>query len=317
MSIPTEWRSRLALPLIAAPMFLISGPQMVIECCRNGVIGSFPTPNARTPAILREWLLQISQTLTEKDAPWAVNLVVHRSNDRLSQDLELVEEFKPPLVITALGSPKAVIERVQRYGGRVLADVNSLKYAREAAKAGADGLILVSAGSGGHTGQMNGFAMVGAVREFFDGILVLAGGLMTGASVRSAELLGADLASMGTRFIPCQESLADEHYRKMLVESGFEDLVLSNQVTGVAANWLRQSLDLVDITDDNPGKSTVIDFADPKGAKRRWTQVRSAGHGVDAIKRSEPARELIAGLVNDYWQAVRRPAFICTEETLK
>ncbi|MBM7062968.1 nitronate monooxygenase [Pseudomonas sp. UL073] len=309
MSLPAEWRARLKLPLIAAPMFLISGPQMVIECCRNGVIGSFPAPNARTPAILEEWLQQISQSLTDADAPWAVNLVVHRTNDRLPLDLELVEKYRPPLVITALGSPKAVIERVQAYGGRVLADVNSLKYAREAAKAGVDGLILVSAGAGGHTGQMNGFAMVSAVREFFDGTLVLGGGLMSGASIRSAELLGADLASMGTRFIPCLESQADARYREMLVTSGFEDLVLSNRITGVPANWLRPSLELAGIGAEDLAQETPIDFTDPKGAARRWTQVWSAGHGVGAIQRSEPARELIAGLAEDYWRAVRRPAF--------
>jgi len=273
MSLPNEWRARLQLPLIAAPMFLISGPQMVIECCRNGVIGSFPAPNARTPEILEQWLQQISGSLTKDDAPWAVNLVVHRTNDRLAEDLKLVEKYQPPLVITALGSPKAVVERIQAYGGRVLADVNSLKYAKEAAKAGVDGLILVTAGAGGHTGQMNGFAMVSAVREFFTGILVLGGGLMTGAAIRAAELLGADLACMGTRFIPCLESQAEERYRQMLVTSGFEDLVLSSQVTGVPANWLRQSLELAGVSTENPPQQTRIDFADPKGAARR-----DAGH---------------------------------------
>ncbi|MCY1486369.1 putative enoyl-[acyl-carrier-protein] reductase II [compost metagenome] len=309
MTLPLDWQARLALPLIAAPMFLISGPEMVIECCRNGVIGSFPTPNARTPEILEDWMQQIGTALTERDAPWAVNLVVHRTNDRLPLDLALVEKYRPPLVITALGSPRAVIERVQAYGGRVLADVNSLHYAREAARAGVDGLILVSAGAGGHTGKMNGFAMVSAVREFFDGLLVLGGGLMTGASIRAAELLGADLASMGTRFIPTLESLASEPYRQMLVESGYEDLVLSNRITGVDANWLKPSLELAGIGSQELAAETSIDFTDPKGAARRWTQVWSAGHGVGTIRRSEPARELIASLAEEYWTAVRQPPF--------
>lgn len=309
MALPQDWQDRLNLPLISAPMFLISSPEMVIECCRNGVIGSFPTPNARTPEILESWMQQISSSLSDKDAPWAVNLVVHRTNDRLPIDLELVEKYRPPVVITALGSPRAVIERVQAYGGRVLADVNSLHYAREAVKAGVDGLILVTAGAGGHTGKMNGFAMVSAVREFFDGILVLGGGLMSGGSVRAAELLGADLASMGTRFIACEESQANDAYRQMLVDSNFDDLVLSNRITGVDANWLRPSLELAGIGAQELAAETAIDFTDPKGAARRWTKVWSAGHGVGSIQRSEPARELIAGLAEEYWSAVRQPSF--------
>lgn len=308
MSLPKEW-SGLTLPLIAAPMFLISGPRMVIESCRSGVIGSFPTPNARTPDILEEWLKEISGSLTPQDAPWAVNLVVHRTNNRLPIDLDLVTRYKPPIVITALGSPKGVIDAVHSYGGRVLADVNSLKYARESAKAGVDGLVLVGAGAGGHTGTMNGFAMVAAVREFFNGILVLGGGLMSGASIRAAELVGADLALMGTRFIPAEESLANDDYRRMLAESSFEDLVLTHKVTGVPAYWIRQSLEAAGISLEDIESDTSIDFADPKGDARRWTRVWSAGHGVGEIQSSEPLSAIVASLIEDYWHAVDKPAF--------
>jgi len=308
MNLPVEWRN-LTVPLIAAPMFLISGPKMVIECCRNGVVGSFPTPNARTPEILEEWLEEITSSLTEHDAPWAVNLVVHQTNNRLPIDLELVKKYKPPIVITALGSPKAVIEAVHEYGGRVLADVNSLAYARKAVDAGVDGLVLVGAGAGGHTGYMTGFALVPAIREFFDGIVVLGGGLMTGASIRSAELLGADMALMGTRFIPCHESLANDDYRKMLLEVSFEDLILTNKITGVPAYWIKQSLALAGVSLEEITSEVSINFTDPKGDARRWTKVWSAGHGVGAIRKIEPVGSLIESLVDNYWDAVNAPPF--------
>ncbi|UAW97582.1 nitronate monooxygenase [Halopseudomonas nanhaiensis] len=308
MAIPNEWTG-LAIPLIAAPMFLISGPDMVIQACRNGIIGSFPTPNARTPEVLEEWLQQITGALTEGDAPWAVNLVVHSTNNRLPIDLELVKKYKPPIVITALGSPKGVIDAVHSYGGRVLADVNSLKFARLAAQAGVDGLVLVGAGAGGHTGTMNGFAMVAAVREFFDGILVLGGGMMNGESIRAAELIGADLALMGTRFIPAEESMANDDYRRMLADSTFEDLILTHKVTGVPAYWLKQSLELAGISLDSIQSDTSIDFADPKGDGRRWTRVWSAGHGVGSIRKSEPLAHIARSLIDGYQAAIEKPAF--------
>lgn len=311
MALPYEWKG-LEIPLIAAPMFLISGPDIVIEACRNGIIGSFPTPNARTPEVLEEWLEKISGSLTERDAPWAVNLVVHSTNTRLPLDLELVKKYQPPIVITALGSPKGVIDAVHSYGGRVLADVNSLKYARESAKAGVDGLVLVGAGAGGHTGNMNGFAMVAAVREFFDGILVLGGGMMNGESIRAAELIGADLALMGTRFIPAEESMANADYRQMLTEATFEDLVLTHKVTGVPAYWLRQSLELAGISLDSIRNDLSIDFTDPGSDKQRWTKVWSAGHGVGSIHKSEPLAHIAQSLIAGYRAATEKPAFALT-----
>ncbi len=308
MALPDEWKG-LAIPLIAAPMFLVSGPDIVIEACRNGIIGSFPTPNARTPEVLEEWLEKISSSLTDRDAPWAVNLVVHSTNTRLPIDLELVKKYQPPIVITALGSPKGVIDAVHSYGGRVLADVNSLQYARESAKAGVDGLVLVGAGAGGHTGTMNGFAMVAAVREFFDGILVLGGGMMNGESIRAAELIGADLALMGTRFIPAEESMANADYRQMLTDSTFEDLVLTHKVTGVPAYWLKQSLELAGISLDSIRSDLNIDFTDPRGDKQRWTKVWSAGHGVGSIHKSEPLAHIARSLIDGYRAATEKPAF--------
>jgi nitronate monooxygenase len=300
MTLPDWWRQRLKLPLIAAPMFLISGPDLVIAACKAGVTGCFPTPNARDTTILDQWLSRISAEVTEADAPWAVNLVVHRTNNRLEDDLALCERYRAPIVITALGSPESVIERVHGWGGIVLADVNSLKFAERAARMGVDGLVLVGAGAGGHTGQMAGFAFVPAVREFFDGILVLGGGITTGGGIAAAEALGADMAAMGTRFIATQESMASDGYREMLVSSTVDDLVLSRGITGVPANWLRPSIEAAGMDLGKLETDVVIDFTDPKGDARRWSTVWSAGHGVGAIKKVESAADLITGLAAQY-----------------
>lgn len=305
MSLPIEWRHRLKLPLLIAPMFLVSTVDLVLAACRSGAIGSFPTGNARTLQDLDDWLKRISTGLSHKDAPWAVNLVVHRTYDRLDEDLALVEKYRPPLVITALGSPTSVIERIHGFGGRVFADVSSIKHARQAAAAGVDGLVLVASGAGGHTGQMTAFAMLPQIREFFDGTVVLGGGLSNGAGIRAAEILGADLASMGTRFIACNETMASDAYRQMLVESTIDDLILTKAITGVSAYWLKNSLlaaglDLEALQSDIP-----IDFTTPGSKVPRWTQVWSAGHGVGAIKSIEPAADLLRTLHNEYWSAVR------------
>lgn len=306
--LPEMWRDRLTLPLIAAPMFLISGPELVIAACAEGVVGAFPTPNARNPAILDDWLDRITRTLGEraqaepgrKIAPWAANLVVHRSNDRLADDLALVVRYEAPLVITALGSPRAVIDQVHGYGGRVFADVNSVPFARKAVEAGADGLVLVAAGAGGHTGQMTGFAFVPAVREFFDGPIVLAGGIADGAGIRAAEVLGADLAYMGTRFIAAEESLAHSDYRQMLVDATEQDLILTNAITGVHANWLKPSMIRAGLDPEKLERDPDIDFTDPQSGAKRWANIWSAGHGVGAVDRIEPVADLVARLKREY-----------------
>lgn len=301
-----QWRARLNLPLVAAPMFLISGPELVLAACRQGVIGSFPTPNARSVGDLDQWLDRITTSLTEKDAPWAANVVVHRSNTRLDEDLDLVMRYKAPLVITALGSPRAIVERVHDYGGLVFADVNSVAFARKAVEAGVDGLVLVAAGAGGHTGNMTGFSFVPAVREFFDGPVILGGGISDGAGIRAAEVLGADLAYMGTRFIACNESLAAPAYRDMLVTSTVDDLILTRAITGVAANWLKPSIVNAGFDLDTMEKNPDIDFTDPQSGAKRWAQVWSAGHGVGLIDRTEPVASLVARLRQEYQEARKR-----------
>lgn len=301
-----QWRARLNLPLVAAPMFLISGPELVLAACQQGVIGSFPTPNARSVGDLDQWLDRITTSLTEKDAPWAANVVVHRSNTRLDEDLDLVMRYKAPLVITALGSPRAIVERVHDYGGLVFADVNSVAFARKAVEAGVDGLVLVAAGAGGHTGNMTGFSFVPAVREFFDGPVILGGGISDGAGIRAAEVLGADLAYMGTRFIACNESLAAPAYRDMLVTSTVDDLILTRAITGVAANWLKPSIVNAGFDLDTMEKNPDIDFTDPQSGAKRWAQVWSAGHGVGLIDRTEPVASLVARLRQEYQEARKR-----------
>ncbi len=304
MHLPSDWAGRLKLPLVVAPMFLVSSPALVVATCKAGAIGSFPTGNARTLEDLEIWLEHISSSLTEKDAPWAVNLVVHRTNDRLADDLALVEKFRPPLVITALGSPGAIVEKIHAYGGLIFADVNSVRQARRAAQLGVDGLILVTAGAGGHTGQMAAFSMIPAIREFFDGTVISGGGITNGAGIRATEILGADMASMGTRFIACSETMASDEYRRMLIDSSIEDLILTKAITGVSAYWLRQSLVAAGLDIQALEREIPIDFTDPKNAVRRWTRVWSAGHGVGATKGIEDAGALLGRLTNEYWRAV-------------
>ena len=302
MPLPECLQGKLKLPLIAAPMFLVSGPDLVVAACQEGIVGSFPTPNARTPAILDEWLDDITNRLADvTDAgPLAANLVVHPSNDRLEDDLALVEKYKVPLVITALGSPRKIVDRVHAYGGAVFADVNSVRFARKAADAGVDGLVLVAAGAGGHTGNMTGFAFVPAVREFFDGTIVLGGGIGDGRAIKAAEVLGADLAYMGTRFIATNESLAHTDYRQMLVDSTIDDLILTNAVTGVHANWLRQSLIAAGMDPNALERDPDVNFTDPQSGVKRWANTWSAGHGVGVIDRVESVQSLVARLMQEY-----------------
>lgn len=305
MSLPACLDGKLSLPLIAAPMFLVSGPELVIAACREGIVGSFPTPNARTSAVLDEWLDSMTSRLRDVPGagPLAANLVVHPSNNRLEDDLTLVEKYKVPLVITALGSPRKIVERVHAYGGTVFADVNSVRFARKAAAAGVDGLVLVAAGAGGHTGNMTGFSFVPAVREFFDGTIVLGGGMGDGRAIRAAEILGADLAYMGTNFIATEESLAHDDYRQMLVDSTIEDLILTNAVTGVHANWLRQSLVAAGMDPNALEANPEVDFTDPQAGVKRWANTWSAGHGVGNIDRVESVRELVDRLKHQYQEA--------------
>ncbi len=306
MSLPPDWIARMALPVIAAPMFLVSGPDLVLACCRAGVIGAFPAPNARRIEDLVAWLDRIAREQDSRSAaPYALNMVVHSTYQRLAAELELVKRYRPPLVITALGSPKHVVETVHEYGGRVFADVANLTFARKAAAAGVDGLILVAAGAGGHVGPLAGFAFLPEVRKFWHGTVVLAGAMSDGRAVRAAEVLGADLAYVGTRFIASAESLALDGHKQMLIESGAEDVVLSNAVTGVNGNFLAKSLaaggyDLKNL------KPKAIDFrGDPQDEAKAWKNIWSAGQGVGAIERIEPAQSIIERLRREYEAAIR------------
>lgn len=301
----------LKLPAIAAPMFLVSGPEMVIAACKSGIVGSFPTPNARTPEILDQWMEQIVTALTnEPDAAcWAANLVVHSSNRRLAADLACVLRHKPPLVITALGSPAPIIEAVHGYGGQVFADVNSVGFARKAAAAGVDGLVLVASGAGGHTGATAGFAFVEEVRQFWDGPIVLGGAISTGHAIRAAEILGADLAYLGTSLIACDESLADPAYKDMIVAAGAEDIIPSRGITGVTANWLRSSLIAAGHDPANMPEDKKPDFENAQDDAKAWKNVWSAGQGVGSVRDRAPIAAIVARLDREYAAAVNRPAF--------
>lgn len=311
MAIPSVLNRNLALPAIAAPMFLVSGPDMVIAACKAGVIGSFPTPNARTNAILEDWFDQITGALAADPlaAPWAVNLVVHPSNERLPADLASVVARKVPLVITALGSPARVVEAVHGYGGLVFADVNSVGFARKAAAAGVDGLVLVAAGAGGHTGQTAGFAFVEEVRQFWVGPIVLGGALSTGQAVRAAEVLGADLAYLGTALIAAEESLAADAYKDMVVAAGAEDIVPSKGITGVTANWLKASLISAGYDPARMPEDKQPNFENAQDDAKAWKNVWSAGQGVGAVRGREPLAQIAARLKQQYDAACSLPRF--------
>ncbi len=294
-------KARLRLPAIAAPMFLVSGPELVLAACKSGIIGSFPANNARTIEILDEWLGEIAAATAETKAPWAINIMVHRSYERTGEEMALVLKHKPPIVITALGSPKELVQAVQAYGGMVFADVNSLTYARKAADAGVDGLVLISAGAGGHTGALSAFAFVPAVREFFDGVIVLGGAIGSGQAVRAAEILGADFAYLGTRLIASEESLAHPDYKSMLIDASADEIILSASLTGVPANWLKGSLVAAGFDPGKMGAKAEIDLGRPENNDaKRWKDVWSAGQGVGAVRGVEHVADIIDQLVGEY-----------------
>jgi len=317
MALDEYFTSRLRLPLIAAPMFLVSGPELVISACLSGVIGGFPTANARTTDALDDWLTTIRGALAAAEAqgrivaPWAPNVVTHSTNSRLAAEMDVLERHRAPLVITALGGPRAIAGRVHGWGGKVLADVNSVHFARKAVAAGADGLILVASGAGGHTGTMNGFSFVAAVRDFFDGPVALGGGISTGAAIRAVEIAGADLAVMGTSFIATTESMAQDEYKQMLIDSTVDDLVCTNIVTSVLGNWLRPSLVRAGIDPDQFLTNPKVDFGDEKSRAeklKRWRDIWSAGHGIGNVAAVEPVAALIDRLHAQYRAASSKPA---------
>ena len=306
MSLAASLKARLRIPAIAAPMFLVSGKELVLAACRAGIIGSFPGNNARTIEIFEQWLVELGRELSSDAPPWAVNIMVHRSYARMAEELELVLKHRPPIVITALGSPAAVVDAIHGYGGVVLADVNSVSYARKAAASGVDGLVLVAAGAGGHTGEIAGFAFAPAVREFFDGVLVLGGGIGSGEAIRAAEILGADFAYLGTRLIAARESIAEPAYKRMLIEASVEDIVRSAALTGVPANWLRPSLEAAGYGSAALDAKTVIDLGRPEDTAKRWRDVWSAGQGVGAVRSEESMAVIVEELARGYDRVLAR-----------
>ena len=294
----------LRLPVFAAPMFLVSGPEMVIAACKSGIGGAFHTHNCRTVEDLDQWMGRITDALVPGDAPWIANMITHSTNTRLAEDLRLIAEYKPPVVITALGSPRPVMETVKAYGGLVFADVISMKLARKAAEAGVDGLACVSAGAGGHTGHLTPFAFISAVRDFFDGYIAVGGGVGDGAGIAGAVAAGADFVYMGTRFLATEESMAQPAYKQMVVEAGPDDLVVSAAVTGTPASWLKASLRAAGQDPDNLGGPAERNYSS-NGDPKRWRDIWAAGQGVDAVRKVEPLSQVVEQLSLEYQAAVQ------------
>lgn len=300
----------LRLPVFAAPMFLVSGPELVIAACRAGIVGSFPTPNCRTAEELDGWMDTITRALKDKTSeipvgPWAANLITHSTNTRLPDDLALVKRYQPPLVITALGSPKPAIDTVHSYGGLVFADVINVNLARKAVAAGADGLVCIAAGAGGHTGYFSPFAFISAVREFFKGPVVIGGGISDGAGVAGAIAAGADYAYVGTRFLPTHESRAVEAYKQMIVDCGPDDLIVSAALTGTPASWLKPSLIATGYDIAALEGKAARDYT-PDTAHKRWRDTWAAGQGLHTVKGIEPVSAVVDALERDYRKAVAR-----------
>ncbi len=298
-------RLNTTLPAVVAPMFLVSGPALVAAACASGMVAAFPSLNARTTEEFRDWLRQLQEQRTPDSAAFAVNLVTHRSNPRFAADLQACIEARVPLIITALGSPAPAVEAVQDYGGLVFADVNTPALARKAAAAGVDGLILVCCGAGGHTGTLSPFAFVDEVRAFFDGPVVVAGGISTGGAIRAVRDLGADLAYLGTRFLAATESLAVDDFKDMVVASDFGDIIATDAITGALANKLRPSLIRAGIAPDTLVSGRAFDLSQLDKNTRKWRDLWSAGHGVGAVRRTEPAHDIIAALKDGYHGLVR------------
>ena len=282
----------LRLPVVAAPMFLVTGPDLVIAACTAGILGAFPTTNCRTASELDDWMARITGAIDGR--PWAANLITHSTNARLADDLALVARYRPPVVITALGSPAPVLDAVHAYGGIVLADVIDTKLAKKALAAGADGLACVSHGAGGHTGMLSPLAFVSAVRQFHAGPLAVGGGIADGAGVAGAIAAGADLVYMGTRFIAATESLAQPAYKAMLADAQIADIVVSAAPTGTPASWLRGSLIAAGYGDD--GAPRPRDYGSTEDAHKRWRDIWGAGQGVHATTGEQPMADIVAEL---------------------
>ena len=316
MSLPSIF-SNLRLPVIGAPLFIISNPKLVIAQCTAGIVGSFPALNARPASQLDEWLHEISEALAEHDrshparpsAPFAVNQIVHRSNDRFEADMAVCEKWKVPIVITSLGAREELNQAVHGWGGITLHDIIDDRFARKAVAKGADGLIAVAAGAGGHAGRWSPFALVQEIRAWFDGPLVLSGAIATGSAVLAARAMGADLAYIGSPFIATPEARCSDDYREAIVESGAADIVNSALFTGIAGNYLRSSIERAGLDPDALDRidSLPTEFGSEGSAKSKaWRDIWGSGQGIGAITRVQPAGEYVAQLEREYLAALGR-----------
>jgi len=315
MAIPAVMQGRLSLPAIGAPMFIVSGPELVIAQCKAGIVGAFPALNARPQEMLEEWIVRIKRELAafeaetgRKAAPFAVNQIVHGSNDRLEHDVAVCIRQEVPVIITSLRPPSEVVKAAHGYGGIVLHDVISIRHAEKALAQGVDGLILVCAGAGGHAGMLSPFALVAEVRRFYQGTVILSGAIANGRAILAAQAMGADLAYMGTRFIATREANARDEYKRMLVENAAKDIVYTNAISGVHGNYLRPSLVAAGLDPDNlpVGDKDRMDFA--AGRRNRpaaWKDIWGAGQGLGGIVDVPPVGELVDRLRDEYRAAAQ------------
>jgi len=319
MPLPNSFRDRLSIPVIGSPLFIASTPDLVIEQCKAGIVGAFPALNARPATALDEWLTRIRTELADhaaanpgaKVAPVAVNQIAHASNDRLQHDMDVCVRHQVPLIITSLRPPREIVEAAHSYGGLVFHDVVSVRHARKAAEQGVDGIIVVCAGAGGHAGLGSPFALVREIREFFAGTLVLAGGMSSGADVLAAQVIGADMAYIGTRFLATTEAHVLPEYKQMLIESSADDIVYTSLFTGVKGNYLKRSVAAAGLDpDDLPeaDKSKMNFGSGGNMEKKAWRDIWSGGQGVGNIRDVLPARAVVARMVQEYEEARRRLA---------
>ena len=311
MTLPAQLRGRLRLPVVASPMFLASGPDLVIGACRAGVLGTFPALNQRTTEGFDEWLTEIDEALAAPEtAPYGVNLIVHRTNARIEADLERIVAHKVPLVITSLGAAREVVDAVHSYGGLVFHDVTGAHHATKAAEAGVDGIIVVSAGAGGHAGAINPFALVADVRRVWDGTLLLAGALSTGRDVLAAQAAGADLAYMGTRFLATEEAMVGDDYKQMLTTHTAQEIVYTPSISSIPASFLRGSIVAAGLDPERLAQPEKVDLhhvTNPHASEAKehkaWRDIWSAGQGVAAIDDVVPVAQLVDRLADEYEQA--------------
>tara|TARA_Y100001970_G_scaffold43836_1_gene54751 strand:+ start:28 stop:1002 length:975 start_codon:yes stop_codon:yes gene_type:complete len=314
MALVPHLKGKLKIPVVGAPLFIVSGPELVISQCKAGVVGSFPALNARPQEVLDEWLIRIKEELDKHNqenpdspaAPFAVNQICHASNDRLMQDMESCVRHEVPIIITSLRPPLEIVKAAHSYGGVVFHDVINVKHAKKAAEQGVDGLILVCAGAGGHAGTHSPFALVREVKEWFEGTILLSGSISDGHSIASSLALGADLAYIGTRFIATKEANADQRYKDMLIESSASDIVYSSLFTGVNGNYLKPSIEKAGLDPDNlPGADkSKMNFGSGGNTKSKaWKDIWGSGQGIGSIKSDPTVQELVNELTEQYEQA--------------